>query len=214
LKSRLTFWTLFNTFVREQNALPPIKIFKHSPQSIHSKTKGGVDGSAQAWAILRAFTSALKWEQTIVTQTFQALPVNEFLGWRMARKKGCLSSAETFGSIDNYRHELNRVQSFADLVDDVSQELLEHSELLDKQSDADVGVRQSELELSGSEKTRLVELAGMKKRNRIVWFNSADGVSLRLRVRGHEQRLQKVDQYCGLCRTNKEVWRGRRTTFK
>jgi hypothetical protein len=112
----------------------------------------------------------------------------------MGQNNDCLSSSESFGSFDNYRHELNRVQSLADFVDDVSQELLEYSDLLDKQSEADSGVRQSELEVSGGEKSRMVEVAGTKKRNRMVWFNSVDGASLRLRVRGHEQRQQKFDQ--------------------
>ena len=86
--------------------------------------------------------------------------------------------------------------------------------MLDKQSQADDGVRQSELEVSGGENSRLVALAGTKKRNRMTLFNSSDGVSLQLRVKGHEQRQQKVDQYCGKCWTNREGWRGRRTTFK
>jgi hypothetical protein len=68
--NRLTFWRLLNCYVLENGPFyPPVKLFQYGVQSLYSKTKGGVDGSAQARAILRCSTSAMKWEQKIVTQT-------------------------------------------------------------------------------------------------------------------------------------------------
>jgi hypothetical protein len=59
--SHLPFWKLVNSFVLENCAFyPPVKLFRHGVQTLYSKTKGGVDGSAQARAILRSSTSSLK----------------------------------------------------------------------------------------------------------------------------------------------------------
>jgi hypothetical protein len=58
---RLPFWSLVNTYVLENDAFyPPLKLFRHGVQTLYSKTKGSLDGSAQARAILRSSTSSLK----------------------------------------------------------------------------------------------------------------------------------------------------------
>ena len=86
LKPRLPFWLMVNNFVNEKGPFPPLKLFKHASQSLYSKTKSGVDGSAQSRAFLRSSTSSFKWEQKIVSQTIKTLTVNSFIAWRMTQK--------------------------------------------------------------------------------------------------------------------------------
>eukprot|EP00737_Agarophyton_chilense_P004797 gb/GEZJ01006395.1/.p1 GENE.gb/GEZJ01006395.1/~~gb/GEZJ01006395.1/.p1 ORF type:complete len:425 (-),score=36.09 gb/GEZJ01006395.1/:504-1778(-) len=80
LKERIVFWKLINTHVTNHDAFVPLKLFKHGIQGMYSKTKGGVDGSAQARAILRSATTKLKWEQKVVGQTLKTLFVNSCFG--------------------------------------------------------------------------------------------------------------------------------------
>ena len=87
LLGRLSFWQKVNSHVKEHDAFLPLKLFRHGTQSLYSKTKCGVDGSAQARAILRSSTSSLKWEQKIVSQTIKTLAINAFIAWRMAEKE-------------------------------------------------------------------------------------------------------------------------------
>lgn len=61
---------------------------------------------------------------------------------------------------------------------------------------------------------RLRILAVNQKRNRMLFFNNPDGLTLRLCARRHEQRQQKKERYCSLCGVNTEGHRGRRSTFK
>jgi hypothetical protein len=94
--NRLKFWSLVNCYVLENGPFyPPVKLFRHCVQLLYSKTKGGVDGSAQARAILRCSTSAMKWEQTIVTQMQKTLAVNAFIACRIKQKKGMLDNKST-----------------------------------------------------------------------------------------------------------------------
>ncbi len=86
LKTKHQYWKSVNDFVMNRHAFPPLKLFKHGTQCLYSRTKGGIDGSAQARAILRSPTSSLKWEQKVVTQTMKTLAVNAFISWRMLEK--------------------------------------------------------------------------------------------------------------------------------
>ena len=92
LKSKLPFWLIVNTYIKEKGPLSPLKLFKHDSQSLYSKTKGRVDGSAQARAILQSYTSSLKWEQKRVSQTIKPQAVNSFIAWRMTQKRNLLES--------------------------------------------------------------------------------------------------------------------------
>jgi hypothetical protein len=50
---RFQFWKTINKHLHQHDAFyPPVKLFRHGTQSIYSKSKGGVEGSAQARAIL------------------------------------------------------------------------------------------------------------------------------------------------------------------
>ena len=132
IKHHLPFWTTINKTVRQRGAFPPIKRFKHGIQSLYSNTKGGLDGSAQARAVLRSSTSSLRWEQKLVTQTFKTLRVNAFIAWRMSVKRELLASHSRFGGLDRYRQVLNSVQYLADFSLDASRELLSFANKLAK----------------------------------------------------------------------------------
>lgn len=49
--------------------------------TIHSKTKGGVDGSNRYLAVSRSPSSVLPWEQKLVTQTIKSFLTNSFILW-------------------------------------------------------------------------------------------------------------------------------------
>lgn len=54
IKERLPFWKHLNEAVINLAPFAPFKLFKHGAQSLYSKTRYGVDGGAQARAILRS----------------------------------------------------------------------------------------------------------------------------------------------------------------
>lgn len=47
LRSHKHFWGSVNDYVTENDPMVPIKCFRHSLQTVYSKTKGVVHGSAQ-----------------------------------------------------------------------------------------------------------------------------------------------------------------------
>jgi hypothetical protein len=91
-----------------------LTLFCYEIYSIYSQTKGEVDGSAQARAILRSSTSSFRWERHIVSQTLKTLPVKAFVGWRMIQRTQMLHNKDNFQILDKYRTCLKSVQSLAD----------------------------------------------------------------------------------------------------
>ena len=217
LKDRLVFWKLVNDYVKEKGAFPPLKLFKHGAQSLYSKTKGGIDGSAQARAVLRSSTSSLRWEQKIVCQTMKTLAVNAFIAWRMSEKRSLLQSREEFHSLKYFRNSLNAAQSFAEFIYDTSTELLAYADELRRAEDANEAIECTD-EVSPDEVVRLRTLALRRKKKRLWFFNGMDGIRLRTHVRGHEMRQQREHRYCALCgltgASSNTGWRGHRSTFK
>lgn len=71
-----------------------------------------------------------------MSQTLKSLAVNALLAWRMSQREYLLDSKEAFGSLDHYHDALNRVQSLADFVFDVSQELLIYADHLQRQNES------------------------------------------------------------------------------
>jgi transposase-like protein len=213
IRSRIDFWKLVNNHVREKGPFPPLKLFKHGCQAFYSKTKGGVDGSAQARAIFRSSTSSLKWEQKIVSQTFKTLTVNSFISWRITENKRSLENKDTFKGLDHFRGTLNTLQSLSDFALDAAVELLEYAEKLQKNR-----VAQPQTRLSSDETLRLNALAVQRKRKRIEFLTGSDGTALRLDVENHEQKQQKEQKYCALCGNHptpeRGEYRGRRSSFK
>ena len=116
IKADIPFFKLVDNYVRDNDALPPIKLFKHGSQSFYSKTKCGVDGGAQARAMLRCPTSSLPWEQKIVSQSFKTVAHNAFVAYRMLERKDDTASSESFGSLEDYRSRLNKVWRNTDVT--------------------------------------------------------------------------------------------------
>ena len=116
INSMLQFWQLVKKYVKQKNAVPPLKLFNHASQRLYSRTKDWVDGSTQARAILRSSTSSMKWEQNVATQSFKKLSIKAFIAWRMEQKKDFLESKQAFQSLTSHRHALNQVESLADFV--------------------------------------------------------------------------------------------------
>jgi hypothetical protein len=219
-ESRICFWRLVNEHVRDSDAFyPPVKIFRHGMQSLYSKTKGGVDGSAQARAILRSPTSSFKWEQKIVSQTMKTLCVNAFIAWRMLQMKSRLQTKESFQDLERFRSCLNSVQSLADFVLDASKELLIVADKKEKEYRNDEGYTAGTLSqdnpVTDEEASRLIAAARSRKRYRIPFFNTEDGIKLRLVVAGHETKHIESERHCALCGNNSTTggWRGHRSSF-
>ena len=108
----------------------------------------------------------------------------------MYERHDLLESAETFRSLEHYQNLLNKVQSTADFMFDVSQELLFHASnvvLAEKDDSVD-----GEL-VSAPERNRLITLAHSKKINRVASFKSPEGTMLQLSVRGHTPK--KIVQF-------------------
>jgi hypothetical protein len=235
LKSGFKFWSIVNREVVKNGPFPPIKTFKHGIQCLYSKTKGGVDGSAQARAIMRSTTISPQWEQKLVTQTFKTLAVNAFVGYRLHCKGDLLQSREAFRGINSFRAAMNSMQSLADFIYDVSPNLLSHADRLEKEARArerEAAAASSALNeeiLSDAAVARLSAQASLRKRRRLDFFNDDDGKRLRLAKVPHLQNQTATPQYCALCgcnnthpgsqsadesRDNARQYRGRRSTFK
>jgi hypothetical protein len=99
IKSRLAFWKLIDSHVKENTPFPRLNLFWHGCQAFYAKPKGGLDGSAQARAIFRSTTSSFKWEQNIVSQTLTTLTVNAFISCRMTQNEHLLETKENLRAL-------------------------------------------------------------------------------------------------------------------
>jgi hypothetical protein len=71
------------------------------------------------------------------------------------------------------------------------------------------------VEITDIEEARLLALAQRRRGNRIMFFNSPDGIKLRLHVHPHNQRqLSGTPKYCCLCGSGDSGSKRHRTTFK
>ena len=166
LQDKLSFWRAINEDIKEKRPMPPIKVFKHGIQSLYSKTKGGVDGTAQARAVMRSSTSSLRWEQKLVIQTLKTLAVNAFTSYRLQCKAHLLESRDAFGGMKRFRDFLNTVQSLADFIYDVSGELLQHADGLQVSSAVPDVMNAPAGNISKACLSRLSSLAKSRKRRR------------------------------------------------
>jgi hypothetical protein len=109
-----------------------------------------------------------------------------------------LESKESFIGIEHFRKCLNSVQSLADFVLDAAKELNIRAELLEKQvqresASNDIRNRGLESEISSDEAARLRREARSRKRYRLSFFNSADGIKLRLSLGGHDTKHSDIE---------------------
>lgn len=170
MKTHFGFWRTVDAYVHTHDT--PLKRFKHAAQSFYSKTKGGIDGSAQARAILRSSTSALSWEQKLVTQTLKTLLINAFkriiITWRISERRSLLQNKQAFGKLDTFRHNLNSTQSLADFTIDAAREMLVYADEVQKVHQRNIQGGDEEL-LSDNEFGMLRALAVSRKRNRLAF---------------------------------------------
>jgi hypothetical protein len=137
----------------------------------------------------------------------------------MRKKTSLLESRELFQNVEYFRGCLNAVQSLADFVLYASRELVERADILEKETrrDGDANNRGCLLssEISNDEAARLRTEAKLRKRYRMPFFKSADGVKLRLSLPGHDTRHADTERYCALCGNsgNTVGWRGHRSSF-
>ena len=189
VKARLPFWRLLRNDTKERGPFIPVRVFKHSSQTLYNKMKRGVDGNAQMRAILRCPCDTLKWEQKVVTQAFKSITVNARVAWRQLQREDMLSTREYFKSLEQYLSSLNKVESLADFVSEITPEILAYAESLEKDDDVDE-IRPAPLRMSKLKKNeikRLISKAQSRKRNRLRFFNNPDGVTLRVNLQRHDQ---------------------------
>ena len=123
----------------------------------------------------------------IVSQTIKTLAVNSFIAWPMTQKRNLFESRVSFQSLNSFRYSVNTVESFADVIYDPSRELLNYAEFTESLEVKEVDTHN---EISGENVQRLCRLAVARKRRRLLFFNTSDGVMLRLSVPRHVMRQQ------------------------
>jgi transposase-like protein len=112
------------------------------------------------------------------------------------------------------------VQSLADFIYDVSRELLIHAEKLGWDSSTTPATASPSVGVSNAELTRLHGIAKRRVRKRILFFNTEDGLRLRLMATTHQQKQTPLSMYCALCGNNADTegnsrsFRGHRFSFK
>lgn len=57
----------------------------------------------------------------------------------------------------------------------------------------------TEIRTSTPEGSRLVQLVHVKRRNRVSFFNTPDGVAIRLQLQPHLLRQNNTNKHCELC---------------
>jgi hypothetical protein len=197
-ESRICFWRLVNEHVRDSGAFySPVKLFRHGMQSLYSKTKGGVDGSAQD-----------NFEIAHIVSQMGAKDCKSDHENTLCRRFHCLENATDeitlanqgiFQDLERFRSCLNSVQSLADFVLDASKELLIVADKKEKEYITDegytVGILSQDNPVTDEEVSRLIAAARSRKRYRIPFFNTEDGIKLRLVVAGHETKHIEFERH-------------------
>ena len=133
---------------------------------------------------MRSPTASMQWEQKIVTQCLKTVLINAFISYRLLKAQHLLESSSSFKSLTAFRNALNAVESFPTFLFEASSELTTHATFLRECADAafsDEGLVSTNA-IAGvepEEAGRLKDLAKRRKRNRLEFFNSDDGITLR-----------------------------------
>lgn len=131
----------------------------------------------------------------------------------MRERKDLLESLDKFGGFDRFRESLNKVQSLGDFIFDVCPELLRYAERLasgekeaSEAQNVDVGIvnADSRIVFDDPERSRLLNLARDRKRNRVELFNSQEGRKIRLTLQPQLQKFKSKKKHCALCGPDKE----------
>lgn len=107
VSTKLEFWKVVDTHVKENGIFFLLQLFNHGSQSFYYKTEGSAHGASEMRANLRSPFSHFQWEQKVVSQTINNLALNAFIGWRMYEKSSLLDCADSFGSLYSFRNHLN-----------------------------------------------------------------------------------------------------------
>jgi hypothetical protein len=133
---------------------------------------------------MRSPTASMNWEQKIVTQCLKTVLINAFISYRLLKAQHMLESSSSFKSLAAFRIALNAVESFPTFLFEASSELTTYATFLRERNEARFSeVLSPSIEIVGvkpDEAARLKDLAKRRKRNRLEFFNSDDGISLRL----------------------------------
>lgn len=129
---------------------------------------------------MRSSTVSLKWEQKIATQCLKSVVINAFVLYRMLKAQDRLDSPESYKSLRHFRDAMNGVESLSIFLFKATRELLIYaSDLADRQAASEHPEVSGPPGLELEEQERLMNLAKSRKRNRLQWFNTDDGISLR-----------------------------------
>lgn len=211
VSEKIPFWRLVNKYVIEHGPMPPLKLFRHGSQTFYSRTKGGVDGSAQYRATLRSSMTVFSWEQKLITQTIKAVVANAYVLWKINRNSRLLESASSYVGIDRFRNNINKNVSFGNFVIDLCPNLVRYAEKIISHADDDSAEHAEHIMMETAEGKRLHGLVATRKRHRVAFFNSSDGIQVRLQLQPHIQRYTIESKHCALCGTGFER---RRSKFK
>ena len=101
---------------------------------------------------------------------------------------------------------INKVESSADFIFELTHDLLLFEEQLDKElrSTTFATRKQKDNKLKKQKVKRLISKARGRHRYRLKFYNSGDVVNLRLKVRGHNHRTTEI-RSCALCDGNNQL---------
>lgn len=96
-----------------------------------------------------------------------------------AQGKDLLDSMDTFGRLQKFRHDINRVKYFGDFVFEVCPELLCYAyHIGSMKKEASETYSDARIETTDPEGARLRQLAKQQRRSRVEVFNSEDGIAV------------------------------------
>lgn len=147
---------------------------------------------------------------------FKILCVNSFIIGRIMQWEDVLKEKETFVSLYYHGHTLNIVQSLVDYTCTFAVNVLEYSDILYEQGreDAEELLSEEKQAVHENEVKRLVLAARQRKRYRLQFVNSADGIILHTIVKNHRHTSSGVWHYCAICGMHKGILRGRRSLIQ
>lgn len=115
----------------------------------------------------------------------------------MFERRHLLDEGDQFKSFQHFCNALNHFHSTAGFMFDVFIELLGYSHNVDQSNYLHCNPREPD-QVASDEASGLIPSAANRKRKQLSFFNSTDGIRLRISVNGHlPQRAQS--RYCTLC---------------
>ena len=82
IQSHYQFWRIVSDYVERYGPLRPVKVFKHSCQTLYSITKGGVDGATDQVADVHYPQPNLSFETKFVLRSIFTVCINACIAYR------------------------------------------------------------------------------------------------------------------------------------